>query len=115
MVHLASLIEAGSGISVDSARAAALYARALPGLREGAERGDSEAALELGELYAWGKSVPEDQEEANVWYRRAAEGGRPRALYLLGYRVSYGTGVDPDPAKKDILRDWAVAGAKQPC
>lgn len=43
-------------------------------LRSAAERGDAEAQYELGNAYYYGKGVPQDYKEAQVWYGKAAAG-----------------------------------------
>ncbi|MBN2171454.1 MAG: SEL1-like repeat protein [Candidatus Krumholzibacteriota bacterium] len=103
LVQLAALVESGRAAPRDSALAASLYTRALPALHEAAEQGDPEAMVGLADRYAWGDAVAEDQEEASHWYRKAAATDHSRALYLWGYRVYYGSGVDPDPASGRLL------------
>lgn len=48
-----------------------------------AKRGDPEAQLNLGFLYATGRGVARDQEEALRWYQSSAEGGNALALETL--------------------------------
>jgi TPR repeat protein len=46
--------------------------------------GDAKAQSKLGEMYASGEGVPEDDTEAVKWYRRAADQGFWLAQYNLG-------------------------------
>lgn len=47
-------------------------------------------------MYATGKGVPQDYEEAARWFRKSAEQGYDKALYNLGILYSKGTGVPQD-------------------
>lgn len=62
----------------------------LKDYRQGAERGDSAAQYAMGEIYARGKGVPKDHDEALMWYRKAAEQGHIRAQYMLGMIYTLG-------------------------
>ncbi|MCP5236514.1 MAG: sel1 repeat family protein [Zoogloeaceae bacterium] len=80
MIWKALLLEDGSGVEQDSARAVALMRRA-------AESGDPEYA-KLGKLhYATalylGRGVPRDADEAMTWFRRAAADGDADAQRFL--------------------------------
>jgi len=44
-------------------------------IKEAAEQGDAYAQHSLGMAYGYGEGVPEDDEEAVKWYRKAAEQG----------------------------------------
>lgn len=54
-------------------------------LRQAAERGHAEAQFCLGEIYYYygAPDMPEDMEQAEFWYRRAAEQGHKLALDTL--------------------------------
>ena len=56
-------------------------AQALADLRASAEAGEAAAQLILGGMYVTGVGVPQDDAEAVVWYRRAAEQGDAAAQY----------------------------------
>ncbi len=58
-----------------------------------AEKGNAEAQLQLGALYAGGVGVRKDLEKAAKWHRKAAEQGLARAQYQLGLDYSAGDGV----------------------
>jgi len=53
-------------------------------LRRRAENGEADAQLGLGILYATGRGLPMNLEEAVNWYRKAAEQGKPEAQTALG-------------------------------
>lgn len=61
-----------------------------------AEKGDAEAQLRLGALYASGIGVARDLSKAAKWHRKAAEQGLDRAEYQLGQDYAEGFGVKPD-------------------
>jgi len=49
------------------------------------ERGNREAAFDIGELFGKGMFARSDWREAAVWYQKAAEAGVAQACYRLGY------------------------------
>ena len=67
---------------------------AYPVVRAYAEKGNARAQTILGIMYAKGKAVPWDDEEAVKWYRRGAEGGDGRGQYNLADRYYRGTGIE---------------------
>jgi uncharacterized protein len=44
----------------------------LQQIRAAAQQGDAEAQYELGNAYYYGKGVPQDYKEAQMWYDKAA-------------------------------------------
>jgi len=80
-------------------------------LRIAAEKGDSEAQLNLGKAYAKGKGVPKDDVEAVKWLRKSAEQGFPEAQFLLGVVYFEGFGGVP----KDYVQPvkWYRKAAEQ--
>ncbi len=50
-------------------------------------------------MYSLGKGVPQDDAEADRWYRRAAEQGLAIAQYNLGLKYDIGAGVPQDGAE----------------
>lgn len=60
------------------------YATALAELRPLAEQGNAEAQYGLANLYRDGRGVPRDDEQAAVWYQRAAAAGSWSAAFDLG-------------------------------
>lgn len=61
-----------------------------------AARGNPNAQVRLGFMYAIGQKVPQNLGEAAYWYSRAAEQGDDRAQYLLGLSYDKGHGVPRD-------------------
>ena len=77
-----------------------------------AEGGSVIAMNEIGESYYWGRlGVPEDELEAERWYKKAFEAGSLRALLnygkLLMWRGEYGTAESV--FSKGADDDWAPA------
>src|SRR6185503_3714290 len=64
--------------------AAADSHEALMWYRKAAEQGDAWAQYNLGLMYYFGQSIPQDYQEALKWYRQVAERGFARAQYNLG-------------------------------
>ena len=61
-----------------------------------ADKGDAQAQLQLGSLYATGAGVPRDSVKAFKWHRKAAEQGEAPAQLLLAMEYADGRGVKPD-------------------
>ena len=72
-------------------------------LREAAERGESEAMLELARAYDGGDGVPSNSRTAYRWYLHAAEAGHVDAMYAVGLSLVEGEGIEADPASG---ADW---------
>ena len=53
----------------------------------------------MGDCYYYGKKVEEDEEQAFIWYKKAAEQGHADAEYSLGWCYEYGEGVEKDEKK----------------
>ncbi|WP_439574137.1 hypothetical protein [Phreatobacter sp.] len=64
-----------------------------PALREAADKGDPQAAFEMGTRHLEGRGVPVNAQEAARWYQRAADAGIVPAQYRLGSLYEKGTGV----------------------
>ena len=85
--NLGLMYEEGEGVLQDEAEAAKWYRRAaeqehedaLNRLMEMCERGIAVAQFNLGGMYQDGEGVPQDDEEAAKWYRKAAEQGHATA------------------------------------
>lgn len=71
----------------------------LPDIQQAAEAGDAEARFKLGVLYANGKGVSRDTEQALHWLRAAAEQRWIAAQTLLGWSLSQGDGFPCDLAE----------------
>jgi hypothetical protein len=61
-----------------------------------AEQGQQWAQRRLGSMYAEGKGVPQDYQEAVKWYRLAAAQGNAAAQYSMGLAYEKGRGVPQD-------------------
>jgi len=72
------------------------YATAFKEFKPLAVKGNAEAQLNLGFLYARGQGVVQDYKEALVWYRKAAEQGQSAAQFNLGSLYYDGLGVARD-------------------
>ena len=64
--------------------------------RKAAEQGVAEAQHNLGQYYANGEGVPQDDAEAVKWFRKAAEQGVAEAQLILGLEYSTGRRVPKD-------------------
>jgi TPR repeat protein len=69
---------------------------ALAQLQAKADKGDAEAQLKLGTMYATGKGVDLDYKKAVKWHHKAADQGLPAAQHQLGLAYTEGNGVKPD-------------------
>ena len=68
-------------------------------VKKAAEQGHVDAQYNLGFLYDIGEGVPEDDSEAERWYRKSAEQGYVLAQYNLGIKYANGYGVPEDDAE----------------
>ena len=68
----------------------------LEDVRSCAEQGDANARFQLGSMYADGRGLPEDDEEAVRWYQLAAELGDANAQFQLGSMYAAGDDVPED-------------------
>ena len=71
----------------------------LDTVRQAAEQGDATAQFNLGNMYATGEGVPQDDPEAARWFRLAAEQGLASAQFNLGVMCANGEGVPKDNAE----------------
>lgn len=79
------------------------YSEALKWYSKAEELGDCEAMLNIGNMYALGKGVPQDNEKAVEWWEKAAENDNVNAQATLGRCYLFGNGgvtVDKDKAEK---------------
>lgn len=67
--------------------------------RTEAEAGSAVAQYNLANLYADGKGLPQDDDEAAKWYLASAEQDLPEAQYNLGVLYQLGRGVPQDSAQ----------------
>ena len=81
----------------------------LDTLRERAEQGDAGAQFKLGDMYALGWGVPQDDARAVAWYKKAAEQGDADAQVKLGAMYALGRGVPQDYARAHMWSNLAAA------
>ncbi len=74
-------------IAKDSRHAAAVCLRQ-------AKEGDAYAQTAVGKMYADGRGVNEDFDQARFWFEKAVLQKQPEALYNLGLMYANGDGVD---------------------
>lgn len=72
------------------------YAEALRWYRMAADRGNAQAQVGVGNLYAQGQGVPQDYSEALRWFRMAADQGNSEAQNDVGLFYLSGLGVSQD-------------------
>jgi serine/threonine protein kinase len=75
------------------------FESAIKWFLKAADKGSTDAMLNLGGLYYLGNGVPEDLGRALYWYNQAAQGGNPAAMYNLGNMYANGHGVAKDTSK----------------
>ena len=86
------------------------YATAFRLMKPLAEKGDAKAQHNLGVMYDYGRSVPQDYTKALKWYRMAAEHGIPEAQHNLGLMYYQGQGVPQNYAE---AAKWYRRAAEQ--
>jgi len=99
-----TLVEAGLP-AADHQLADKLYAEALPGLRQQADRGNPQSLYDLGNAYLYGRGVSRDYAAARVMFETAARRNFTPAETQLGLIFLRGWGVKADrqQAKKLLL------------
>ena len=95
MKHRAPVLNAAILVLV-FAVAVAAQSTEIEQLRLAAEQGDASAQFNLGFMYADGRGVLKDYQEALKWYRLAAEQGDASAQFNLGVMYATGEGVPQD-------------------
>lgn len=63
-------------------------------IKESAKQGDVTAQYNLAVMYDEGVDIPEDNEEANKWYMKAADQGHSVAQLNLGVNYYRGEGIE---------------------
>jgi hypothetical protein len=95
--------------SADADVVSARWAEALRFLEMAAEQGNADAQVLCGEIYAGGRSVPQNWTTAVKWWRKAAEAGRNGAQWFMGQCYYYGRGVDRHAAHAKVWFRKAAA------
>jgi TPR repeat protein len=88
LLKAANAYAVGNLVTLDVARAVELFERA-------AAKGETEAMLSLGKLYA-SLDRPDASDKAVEWFRRAEHGGQTEAMIELGRAYAAGAGVPLD-------------------
>lgn len=79
-----------------------------------AEKGDSRAAANLGNLYLNGLGVPRDYVQAAQWFQKSADMGNPLGKTKLALLYLAGWGVEKSEAKAFLLFREAAEGGFAP-
>ena len=74
-----------------------------------AKEGNPGAQSNLGDMYANGLGVEEDQAEALRWHKLAADQGIPKSTLFVGLAYASGEGVDKDTMKGGT---WLLIGKR---
>jgi TPR repeat protein len=75
-----------------------------------ADQGFTNAQVEIGRAYYFGRGVVEDKNKAVNWFRKAAEQGSDDGAICLGLCYKYGDGV---PANADEAVKWLTQAANK--
>jgi TPR repeat protein len=80
-----------------------------------AESGDSAAQFNLGLLYLDGTGVPQDVQQAVMWFRRSADQGYVKAQKNLGNLYALGQGVKRDYTMAHMWLNLCAATGDEKC
>ena len=75
-----------------------------------AEAGEADAQYVVGNRYATGRGLPQDEAEAVAWYRMAAAQGHVPAMLALSGMYSLGRGVFQD---KVLAAKWIILAGRR--
>ena len=64
-------------------------------------------------IYAKGRGVTQDDREAVIWYRKAADQGDADAQYNLGIRYADGKGISQDYIEAHMWFSLATVGGEE--
>jgi TPR repeat protein len=95
---LVAFVFIGIGVLVVSYRSGSRNEK-FEQLLNAATHGDTGAQIALGDLYFYGKGIPEDYAKGVKWYEKAATQGNTEAQKLLVILYQNGSGVEKDLAK----------------
>ncbi len=79
--------------------------------RQAADDGDPIAQFQMGEIYSEGKYLEEDDQQAAIWYRKAALQGNADAQFAMG--ALYHTGLHAFEENENEARNWYELAADQ--
>jgi len=80
-----------------------------------AEKGHPAAQFNLGLLYLDGTGVPQDPQQAILWFRRSADQGYAKAQYNLGVLLAAGEVVKRDPVNAHMWFNLCAAAGDGKC
>jgi TPR repeat protein len=109
VLSLAAPVAAGPVEDAIAARSGGDYATALRLWRPLANQGDAFAQFNLGLMYFRGEGVPQNHDEAAMWFWLAANQGFASAQYNLGIMYSAGQGVPQDYVLAHMWFDLSAA------
>lgn len=81
----------------------------VAGLLRRAQAGDADAQLRVGQAYALGRGLRQDDAQAAAWYARSAAQGNAAAQARLGWAYYAGAGVPQDAVKAATWLELASA------
>ena len=114
LILLATLLGCGKKLEQEPATSRAKekvdLAPETKALIETAEKGDADAQVNLGWMYANGQGVTKDEVEAVKWFRKAADQGNADGQSNLGLMYENGRGVAKDEV--EAYKWWLLAGAQ---
>jgi TPR repeat protein len=82
----------------------------IEGIQESALSGNPQAQYELGQMFEFGRGVPQDFAEALKLYLLAAKQEFSKAEYALGLLYEHGRGVEANPS---TAADWYEKAAEK--
>ena len=97
-----------SGISADVLSAEDRFKKCF----DAAQNGDAHAQFSLGDMYRYGRGIPQDLKETLRYYKLSADQGNARAQSSLGYMYYKGEGVSQDYGK--ALRYYTASMRQEP-
>ena len=101
-IILSLLLSIGSGVAT---------ADVDPLILEKASQGNALAQISVGDMYNYGKGVPQDFQQAEIWYRKSAEQGNAVGQSKLGMMYDVGRGVPLDFVQAEYwIRKAAIQG-----
>ena len=89
------------------------YTNAIKEWRPLADQGDVQAQYHLGQMYKYGKGVPQGYADAVKWYGLAAEQGNVLSQLSLGRFYQFGEGVIQDNVMAHMWYNLAAAGGSR--
>lgn len=82
----------------------------IESIKRSAEKGEADAQCTLGTLYATGNGVPQNDDQAVIWFRHAAEQKSAAGQYHLGVMYAEGRGASQDDKEAAA---WYTKAAEQ--